>query len=98
LPQDGRPLSTIAAAIVHAMIFDAELASSIASILDAWLGWMDLVMTDVHFDIIERSKPAFCYAAILLNQIADFEHRGNAHPVARDLDECQRVWGKVYLG
>lgn len=98
LPQDGRPLSAIAAAIVHAMIFDSELASSIASVLDAWLGWMDLVMTDVHFDIIEQSKAAFCYAAILLNQIAEYEHRGNTHPVARDLDECQRVWGKVYLG
>ncbi|KAG8887122.1 hypothetical protein FRB98_000482 [Tulasnella sp. 332] len=85
-------MSYLAHSILHSMVFDKVLAVSIAGILDSWIGWTDTVINDAHCDVLRQNQADFCYAAVLLNEIAEYEINGKVHPVARDLDECQRVW------
>ncbi len=95
---DEASLHTVATWAVSAMLFDASFASAVVSVLDAWVQWVDLVMNDEHYEMIKANQIHFCYAAILINQIAVYETHGRTQPVARDLDDCQRVWGRVCLG
>ncbi|KAG8987208.1 hypothetical protein FRB94_002099 [Tulasnella sp. JGI-2019a] len=88
----------LAVSILHHMIFDKEFASKVMGILDSWIGWMDMVMNDAHCEMLRQSQVEFCYAAVVLNEIAEYEVKGKVYPVARDLEECQRVWKTVYLG
>ncbi|KAG8874064.1 hypothetical protein FRB97_006195, partial [Tulasnella sp. 331] len=88
-------MSYLAHSILHSMVFDKVLAVSIAGILDSWIGWTDTVINDAHCDVLRQNQADFCYAAVLLNEIAEYEINGKVHPVARDLDECQRVWKTV---
>lgn len=88
----------LAKSIIHCMIFEKPIAASVIRILDAWIGWTDTVMNDAHCEVLRQSQMDFCYAAVLLNEIAEYDVNGKVLPVARDLDECQRVWKTVYLG
>lgn len=97
-PTDETTLHQIGLSILHSMVFDAKFASSVVRLLDGWIGWVDSVMNDAHWEAFRDDQVHFCYAAILAHQIAEYTVDGKVLPVARDLDECQRVWRSVYLG
>ena len=85
LPTEGEiTLAELAVSIVHAMIFDSTLAISITSLMESWLGWMDLPMTDVHLAQVQSNMVHFCYAAVLVNQIVQEDGNFVAPFLARE--------------
>ncbi len=100
-----------AGTLLHRMVLDGGVASSVCAMLDRWKAWADNGgMRRSDMDALRAAPAVFARAALLAAVIRDAaaaamtetaaaaHHHDGGGALAVDLQECLRMWRTVRLG
>ena len=90
----------VAEAVLYLLVLDHGEdggGRSIAKLLEEWMEWTQAGgMRKAHFEMLEKQKAEFCYAACLAAVVADAVNRSTNAGTC--MLECLKLWRKVRLG
>lgn len=90
-------LDDTAGAILHRMVLDRKLSSSVCAALDLWKAWVgNEVMRGSDLAALQEAPEVFAQASLLVALIKDAASGGQQTLV--DLQACVRTWKTVRFG
>lgn len=91
-------LKDAAALVLHQMILNGQLATSICRVLDVWFAWGEVGgMRREDYELVCDDVAAFAQAVLLIALVNQCGREAEGS-LASDLQECFRVWKVVRLG